>query len=135
MQHATFLQVSVKFVDLQSPTYAKSKRICEFWLRGTGHGVLQNPQHSLAPNTTCLYHLQVGIHHRKFGIQNWAESGRPLSKCPDLPQSCVAFRTKFCFPIPGYGSTLAGRDQHPAEIGRLLDVADALQGVDLRHEV
>ncbi|XP_029726486.2 uncharacterized protein LOC109623124 isoform X2 [Aedes albopictus] len=56
--HGFQLEVSVKFVDLQSPTYAKSKRICEFWLRGTGHGVLQNPQHSLAPNTTCLYHLQ-----------------------------------------------------------------------------
>ena len=52
-------QVSVRFVDIQTPTYAKSKRICEFWLRGTGHGVLQNPLHSLAPNTTCLYHLQV----------------------------------------------------------------------------
>lgn len=52
------LEVEVSFVDIQSPTYAKSKRSCEFWIRGTGHGVLENPKHSIAPNTTCLYHLQ-----------------------------------------------------------------------------
>lgn len=52
------LEVYVTFVDIQSPTYAKSKRSCEFWIRGTGHGVLENPQHTIAPNTTCLYHLQ-----------------------------------------------------------------------------
>jgi hypothetical protein len=48
----------VKFVDQQSPTYARNKRACEFWVRGTGRGVLESPLHSLAPNTTCLYHLQ-----------------------------------------------------------------------------
>lgn len=53
------LQVEVTFVDLQSSSYVKSKKPCEFWLRGNGHGVLENPKHSLAPNTTCLYHLQV----------------------------------------------------------------------------
>lgn len=52
------LEVEVSFVDIQSPTYAKSKRSCEFWIRGTGHGVLENPKHTIAPNTTCLYHLQ-----------------------------------------------------------------------------
>lgn len=52
------LEVEVTFVDIQSPTYAKSKRSCEFWVRGTGHGVLENPKHTIAPNTTCLYHLQ-----------------------------------------------------------------------------
>ncbi|XP_037044522.1 uncharacterized protein LOC119080330 isoform X2 [Bradysia coprophila] len=51
-------EVEVTFVDIQSPTYVKSKRMCEFWVRGTGHGVLENPRHSLSPNTTCLYHLQ-----------------------------------------------------------------------------
>lgn len=56
-----FIQVEVTFVDIQSPTYVKSKRMCEFWVRGTGHGVLENPKHSLSPNTTCLYHLQVNI--------------------------------------------------------------------------
>lgn len=45
-------------MDQQSPTYARNKRACEFWLRGTGKGVLESPQHSLTPNTTCLYHLQ-----------------------------------------------------------------------------
>lgn len=52
------LEVEVSFVDIQSPTYTKSKRSCEFWVRGTGHGVLENPRHTIAPNTTCLYHLQ-----------------------------------------------------------------------------
>lgn len=52
------LEVEVTFVDIQSPTYVKSKRSCEFWIRGTGHGVLENPRHTIAPNTTCLYHLQ-----------------------------------------------------------------------------
>lgn len=33
--------------------------MCEFWIRGTGHGDLESPRHSLPPNTTCLYHLQV----------------------------------------------------------------------------
>ncbi|XP_059217069.1 uncharacterized protein LOC106091151 isoform X2 [Stomoxys calcitrans] len=56
------LEVEVIFVDIQSPTYSKNKKPCEFWIRGAGRGVLENPKHSLAPNTTCLYHLQgVGI--------------------------------------------------------------------------
>lgn len=60
------LQVEVTFVDLQSSSYVKSKKPCEFWLRGNGHGVLENPKHSLAPNTTCLYHLQVCIINRSY---------------------------------------------------------------------
>ncbi|XP_073842402.1 uncharacterized protein isoform X2 [Musca autumnalis] len=56
------LEVEVIFVDVQSPTYSKNKKPCEFWIRGAGRGILENPKHSLAPNTTCLYHLQgVGI--------------------------------------------------------------------------
>ncbi|XP_037938714.1 uncharacterized protein LOC119671912 isoform X1 [Teleopsis dalmanni] len=56
------LEVEVKFVDIQSPTYSKNKKPCEFWIRGAGRGILENPQHSLAPNTTCLYHLQgIGV--------------------------------------------------------------------------
>ncbi|XP_046807625.1 uncharacterized protein LOC111683168 isoform X2 [Lucilia cuprina] len=56
------LEVEVIFVDIQSPTYSKNKKPCEFWIRGSGRGILENPKHSLAPNTTCLYHLQgVGI--------------------------------------------------------------------------
>lgn len=52
------LEVEVSFVEHQSPTYAKNKRNCEFWLSGTGHATLESPKHSLPPNTTCLYHLQ-----------------------------------------------------------------------------
>lgn len=49
----------MQFVNIESNSYAKNKKLCEFWIRGTGHGELENPKHSLAPNTTCLYHLQV----------------------------------------------------------------------------
>uniref|UniRef100_A0A1B0BBU0 DUF7805 domain-containing protein n=1 Tax=Glossina palpalis gambiensis TaxID=67801 RepID=A0A1B0BBU0_9MUSC len=56
------LEVEVIFVDIQSPTYTKNKKPCEFWIRGAGRGILENPKHSLAPNTTCLYHLQgIGV--------------------------------------------------------------------------
>lgn len=56
--HGFQLEVEVRFVDQQSPTYVKSKRSCEFWIRGTNKGVLESPLHSLPANTTCLYHLQ-----------------------------------------------------------------------------
>ncbi|KAL6443013.1 hypothetical protein ACFW04_002778 [Cataglyphis niger] len=55
--HGFQLEVQVTFVDAESPTYAKNKR-CEFWLRGTGGGVLASPRHSLPRNSTCLYHLR-----------------------------------------------------------------------------
>uniref|UniRef100_W8C8T0 CUB domain-containing protein n=1 Tax=Ceratitis capitata TaxID=7213 RepID=W8C8T0_CERCA len=56
------LDVEVIFVDVLSPTYSKNKKPCEFWIRGAGRGILENPRHSLAPNTTCLYHLQgIGV--------------------------------------------------------------------------
>ncbi|XP_052859858.1 uncharacterized protein LOC128267111 [Anopheles cruzii] len=79
--HGFQLEVSVRFVDVQTPTYAKSKRICEFWLRGTGHGVLQNPLHSLAPNTTCLYHLQ-GTEARALDAINIPRRSGALSTSP-----------------------------------------------------
>ncbi|KAL2729828.1 uncharacterized protein V1477_015639 [Vespula maculifrons] len=47
----------VKFVDADSPTYAKNKR-CEFWLKGNSGGVLESPRHSLPRNSSCLYHLR-----------------------------------------------------------------------------
>lgn len=53
------VQISVEFVDTNSFLYSKNKKMCEFWIRGTGHGELESPRHSLPPNTTCLYHLQV----------------------------------------------------------------------------
>lgn len=55
---------------MQSPTYAKNKRACEFWIRGTGRGILEHPQHSLPPNTTCLYHMQ--------GIDTSGPTGRNI---------------------------------------------------------
>ncbi|XP_072943885.1 uncharacterized protein [Epargyreus clarus] len=68
--HGFQLEVEVRFVDQQSPTYAKNKRACEFWIRGTGRGILEHPQHSLPPNTTCLYHMQ--------GIDTSGPSGRNI---------------------------------------------------------
>ncbi|KAG7198767.1 hypothetical protein KM043_001754 [Ampulex compressa] len=55
--HGFQLEVQVKFVDAESPTFAKNKR-CEFWLKGSGGGVLASPRHSLPRNSTCLYHLR-----------------------------------------------------------------------------
>ncbi|KAF7401247.1 hypothetical protein HZH68_007067 [Vespula germanica] len=55
--HGFQLEVQVKFVDADSPTYAKNKR-CEFWLKGNSGGVLESPRHSLPRNSSCLYHLR-----------------------------------------------------------------------------
>ncbi|BES97500.1 CUB [Nesidiocoris tenuis] len=54
--HGFQLQVKVDFVERELPMYTRNKK-CEFWLSGTGHGVLESPRNSLPPNTTCLYHL------------------------------------------------------------------------------
>ncbi|XP_066247763.1 uncharacterized protein [Euwallacea similis] len=56
--HGFQLEVEVKFVDQQAPSFVKQKQNCEFWLRGTNRGILESPIHSLPANTTCLYHLQ-----------------------------------------------------------------------------
>ncbi|XP_023310248.1 uncharacterized protein LOC108907793 [Anoplophora glabripennis] len=56
--HGFQLEVEVRFVDQQTPTFMKQKRNCEFWVRGTSRGVVESPLHSLPANTTCLYHLQ-----------------------------------------------------------------------------
>ncbi|KZC14511.1 hypothetical protein WN55_06972, partial [Dufourea novaeangliae] len=55
--HGFQLEVQVRFVDADSPTYAKNKH-CEFWLQGSGGGVLASPRHTLPRNSTCLYHLR-----------------------------------------------------------------------------
>ncbi|XP_034934803.1 uncharacterized protein [Chelonus insularis] len=55
--HGFQLEIQVKFVDVDSPTYAKNKR-CEFWLKGNTGGILTSPKHTLPRNTTCLYHLR-----------------------------------------------------------------------------
>ncbi|CAH1403619.1 unnamed protein product [Nezara viridula] len=54
--HGFQLKVAVEFVDREEPLYTRNKK-CEFWLSGTGHGVLESPRNSLPPNTTCLYHF------------------------------------------------------------------------------
>ncbi|XP_043865521.1 uncharacterized protein LOC6586587 isoform X2 [Drosophila mojavensis] len=81
------LEVEVQFVDIQSPTYSKNKKPCEFWIRGTGRGILENPKHSLAPNSTCLYHLQgMGVFktfdHLSLSRRTSSQSGmhQPLSR-------------------------------------------------------
>ncbi|XP_030385378.1 uncharacterized protein LOC115632387 isoform X2 [Scaptodrosophila lebanonensis] len=82
------LEVEVQFVDIQSPTYSKNKKPCEFWIRGAGRGILENPKHSLAPNSTCLYHLQgIGVFktfdHLSLSRRTNSQSGglhQPLSR-------------------------------------------------------
>ncbi|XP_068149932.1 uncharacterized protein [Drosophila tropicalis] len=81
------LEVEVQFVDIQSPTYSKNKKPCEFWIRGAGRGILENPKHSLAPNSTCLYHLQgMGVFktfdHLSLSRRTNGQSGihQPLSR-------------------------------------------------------
>ncbi|XP_068086166.1 uncharacterized protein [Anabrus simplex] len=56
--HGFQLEVEVRFVPAQSPTYAKNKR-CSFWIQGPGKGSLETPRHSLPRNTSCLYHLHA----------------------------------------------------------------------------
>ncbi|KAH8295665.1 hypothetical protein KR018_002570, partial [Drosophila ironensis] len=88
VNHSIFLgQVEVQFVDIQSPTYSKNKKPCEFWIRGAGRGILENPKHSLAPNSTCLYHLQgIGVFktfdHLSLSRRTSSQSGmhQPLSR-------------------------------------------------------
>lgn len=57
----------------------KTKRNCEFWVRGTNKGVLESPLHSLPANTTCLYHLQ-GM---DTAVSPSPVPFRPLSRYPD----------------------------------------------------
>ncbi|XP_025837357.1 uncharacterized protein LOC108732223 [Agrilus planipennis] len=92
--HGFQLEVEVKFVDQQSPTYIKTKRQCEFWIRGTNKGILENPIHSVPANTTCMYHLQ--------GMDTTVSPSpvpfRPLSRYPDG----IWTKTRVIFPPPRY---------------------------------
>ncbi|XP_063975987.1 uncharacterized protein LOC135161918 [Diachasmimorpha longicaudata] len=81
--HGFQLEVQVKFVDAESPEYAKNKR-CEFWLKGNSGGVLASPRHTLPRNTTCLYHL------RGAGpVMPSPTPPRPLPKFPETRPGTV----------------------------------------------
>lgn len=74
--------------------FIKNKRNCEFWIRGTDKGVLENPLHSLPANTTCLYHLQ-GV---DTSVSPSPIPFRPLSRYPDG----IWKQTRMFLPPPRY---------------------------------
>lgn len=54
------LYLQVLYVDARSATYVKDPQRCEFLITSfeSTWGMLENPRHSLPPNTTCRYHFQ-----------------------------------------------------------------------------
>ncbi|XP_076375175.1 uncharacterized protein LOC117229697 [Megalopta genalis] len=54
------LEVQVLFVDEKSRTFVKENHNCDFYISSedSSSGVLENPKHSLPPNTTCRYRFQ-----------------------------------------------------------------------------
>lgn len=52
--------LQVMFVDEKSRTFVKENNNCDFYISSedSSSGVLENPKHSLPPNTTCRYHFQ-----------------------------------------------------------------------------
>ncbi|XP_075218190.1 uncharacterized protein LOC142322980 [Lycorma delicatula] len=58
------LEVQVLFVDSRSQSYVRDSSQCEFLLTSFDNswGVVENPRHSLPPNTTCRYHFQGRRH-------------------------------------------------------------------------
>ncbi|XP_044759196.1 uncharacterized protein LOC123316942 isoform X1 [Coccinella septempunctata] len=54
------LEVEVFFVNKESPTYIEHGKRCEFLVTSfrNSTGYLENPLHSLPPNTTCNYHFR-----------------------------------------------------------------------------
>jgi hypothetical protein len=59
-----FLYVQVVLVDARSHSFVREGSHCEFLLTSfdSSWGVLENPRHSLPPNTTCRYHFQGRRH-------------------------------------------------------------------------
>ncbi|XP_066595099.1 uncharacterized protein [Prorops nasuta] len=51
------LEVQVIFVDEKSRTFVKENENCDFYISSddSPSGILENPKHSLPPNTTCRY--------------------------------------------------------------------------------
>lgn len=60
----TLLSFQVVLVDARSHSYVREGSHCEFLLTSfdSSWGVLENPRHSLPPNTTCRYHFQGRRH-------------------------------------------------------------------------
>lgn len=58
------LSFQVVLVDARSHSYVREGSHCEFLLTSfdSSWGVLENPRHSLPPNTTCRYHFQGRRH-------------------------------------------------------------------------
>lgn len=54
------MYVQVIFVDEKSRSFVKENENCDFYISGdeNSSGILENPKHSLPPNTTCRYHFQ-----------------------------------------------------------------------------
>lgn len=54
------MRVQVIFVDEKSRSFVKENENCDFYISGdeNSSGILENPKHSLPPNTTCRYHFQ-----------------------------------------------------------------------------
>ncbi|XP_053981602.1 uncharacterized protein LOC128877940 [Hylaeus volcanicus] len=54
------LEVQVIFVDEKSRSFVKENNNCDFYISSdeSSSGALENPKHSLPPNTTCRYHFQ-----------------------------------------------------------------------------
>lgn len=54
------MDVQVIFVDEKSRSFVKENDNCDFYISGdeNSSGILENPKHSLPPNTTCRYHFQ-----------------------------------------------------------------------------
>ncbi|XP_043671206.1 uncharacterized protein LOC122630605 [Vespula pensylvanica] len=54
------LEVQVLFVDEKSRSFVKENDNCDFYISSdeSSLGILENPKHSLPPNTTCRYHFQ-----------------------------------------------------------------------------
>lgn len=52
--------LQVLFVDEKSRSFVKENHNCDFYISSdeSSSGVLENPKHSLPPNTTCRYHFQ-----------------------------------------------------------------------------
>ncbi|XP_014273918.3 uncharacterized protein [Halyomorpha halys] len=58
------LEVQVLLVDARSHHYVRDVHHCEILLTSfdSAWGILENPKHSLPPNTTCRYHFQGRRH-------------------------------------------------------------------------